>query len=111
MGIAYDITERKEAEEKLKIAIKRAEEYDLLKSAFLANISHEIRTPLNAIMGFSSLLADQYNNKEKLELYAEIINQRCNDLLEIINDILDIAKIEITKHLSEGMLELILERL
>jgi len=57
-------------------------------------MSHEIRTPMNAIMGFSSLLADQYNNKPKLEQYSEIISRRCSDLLDIINDILDIAKIE-----------------
>jgi len=49
---------------------------------------------MNAIMGFSSLLVDNYNNKVKLEQFSEIINQRCNDLLEIINDILSISKIE-----------------
>jgi signal transduction histidine kinase len=57
-------------------------------------MSHEIRTPMNAIMGFSSLLVDYYNDKPRLEQFAEIINLRCNDLLEIINDILAISKIE-----------------
>jgi signal transduction histidine kinase/ActR/RegA family two-component response regulator len=78
----------------LNKAKEHAEESDRLKTAFLQNMSHEIRTPMNAIMGFSDLLIDQYNNKPKLEKYAAIIGQRCNDLLDIINDILDIAKIE-----------------
>jgi len=73
---------------------EKAEESDRLKTAFLQNMSHEIRTPMNAIMGFSELLIKQYNNKPKLEKYSTIINQRCNDLLDIINDLLDIAKIE-----------------
>jgi PAS domain S-box-containing protein len=78
----------------LQQAKEKAEESDRLKTSFLQNMSHEIRTPMNAIMGFSSLLMENYNNKEKLEKFSEIINSRCNDLLEIINDILDIAKIE-----------------
>lgn len=78
----------------LHIAKLHAEESDRLKTAFLQNMSHEIRTPMNAIMGFSSLLKANFENKPKLEKFSEIINQRCNDLLEIINDILDIAKIE-----------------
>ena len=57
-------------------------------------MSHEIRTPMNAIIGFSSLLVDCYEDKPKLEEYSEIISQRSKDLLEIINDILDISKIE-----------------
>jgi PAS domain S-box-containing protein len=80
--------------EELLKAKERAEESDRLKTSFLQNMSHEIRTPMNAIMGFSELLVQHYNNKEKLDRYSQIINQRCNDLLEIINDILDIAKIE-----------------
>lgn len=92
--IIHDITERKKAEEQLIIAKEKAEEGDRLKTAFLQNLSHEIRTPMNAIIGFSGLLRDHYNDKEKLEQYAGIITQRCNDLLDVINDILDIAKIE-----------------
>lgn len=80
--------------EELLRAKERAEESDRLKTAFLQNMSHEIRTPMNAIMGFSELLSVNSNDKDKLEKFTGIISQRCNDLLEIINDILDIAKIE-----------------
>jgi PAS domain S-box-containing protein len=94
IGINNDITESKNAEKELIKAKNHAEESDRLKTAFLQNMSHEIRTPMNAIMGFSELLVKNYNNKEKLEKFSEIITQRCNDLLDIISDILDIAKIE-----------------
>lgn len=80
--------------EELLEAKERAEQSDRLKTAFLQNMSHEIRTPMNAIMGFSDLLTEQYNNKAKLEQYAQIISQRSADLLNIINEILDVAKIE-----------------
>lgn len=88
------ITDRKKAEEQLIIAKEKAEESDRLKTAFLQNMSHEIRTPMNAVMGFAQLLPENFDNKDKLELFSNIINQRCADLLEIINEILDIAKIE-----------------
>jgi PAS domain S-box-containing protein len=93
-SIIHDITDRKQVEEALIMSKEKAEESDRLKTAFLQNMSHEIRTPMNAIMGFSSLLVENYNNKPKLEKFSGIINLRCNDLLEIINDILDISKIE-----------------
>ena len=80
--------------DELIIAKERAEESDRLKTAFLQNMSHEIRTPLNAIMGFSNLLTDNNSDKSKIEKYSSIINQRSKDLLDIIKDILDIAKIE-----------------
>ncbi|MEN9444380.1 MAG: hypothetical protein RIS47_1270, partial [Bacteroidota bacterium] len=67
---------------------------DRLKTAFLQNMSHEIRTPMNAIIGFSNLLHRNFSNIEKLEKFTEIISQRSKDLLDIINDILDIARIE-----------------
>ena len=79
---------------KLTKAKKRAEESDRLKSAFLSNMSHEIRTPLNAIMGFSEFLEQHVLPENKRKLYSKIIHQRGNDLLKIINDILDISKIE-----------------
>jgi len=93
LGIAYDITERKEAEEKLKIAIKRAEEYDLLKSAFLANISHEIRTPLNAIMGFSQMIRKSFPDNEQLLGFIDIIMLSSNQLLDIIKKIIEISQL------------------
>jgi PAS domain S-box len=86
--------ELRETNEKLHIAKLKAEESDRLKTAFLQNMSHEIRTPMNAIMGFSSLLIENIQDKEKIEQFSEIISLRCEDLLTIINDILDISKIE-----------------
>jgi len=71
-----------------------AEESNRLKTSFLQNMSHEIRTPMNAIMGFAQLLHDFDCDKTKIKTFTGIISQRSNDLLNIINDILDIAKIE-----------------
>jgi PAS domain S-box-containing protein len=99
-----DITEKKRIEFELIKAKEKAEESDRLKTAFLQNMSHEIRTPMNAIMGFSDLLLQNADNKTKLKNFTSIINQRCNDLLNIINDILDISKIEsgqVPIHLEE----------
>jgi signal transduction histidine kinase len=86
--------EYKQINSELLEAKAKAEENDRLKTAFLQNMSHEIRTPMNAIMGFSELLTSNFDNKPKLEQFTKIINQRCADLLHIINEILDIAKIE-----------------
>lgn len=80
--------------QELTEAKERAEESDRLKTAFLQNMSHEIRTPMNAIMGFSELMVQNFDSKSKLLEFSNIINLRCYDLLNIINDILDIAKIE-----------------
>jgi PAS domain S-box-containing protein len=89
-----NISEKKKYENELLLAKEKAEENDRLKTAFLQNMSHEIRTPMNAIMGFSDLLTSNFDDKPRLTMFSEIISQRCNDLLEIINDILDISKIE-----------------
>ena len=108
LSVTRDITARKQIEKALVVAKEKAEESDRLKSAFLQNMSHEIRTPMNAIMGFSGLLVKNYNNKPKLEKFSEIIGLRCNDLLDIINDILDISKIEsgqLTVNNEEGDLQ------
>lgn len=78
----------------LIVAKNKAEESDRLKSSFLANMSHEIRTPLNGILGFSSLLNDEDLTKENAERYIDIIDASGQQLLTIINDILDISKIE-----------------
>lgn len=93
-SIIHDVTERKKAQEELVIAKEKAEESDRLKTSFLQNMSHEIRTPMNAIMGFSELLFDIADDKERLREFTDIISMRCDDLLTIINDILDISKIE-----------------
>ncbi|HCT30540.1 MAG TPA: hybrid sensor histidine kinase/response regulator [Bacteroidales bacterium] len=75
-------------------AKEKAEENDRLKSAFLANISHEIRTPMNGLVGFSELIIQPDLDDESKKSYAEIINKSCNQLLSIINDVIDISKIE-----------------
>lgn len=71
-----------------------AEESNRLKSVFLANISHEIRTPMNAIIGFSSLLKESNTSKDEIDSYADIIINNGKHLVNIINDIIDIAKID-----------------
>ncbi len=113
--MGFDVSERKKAEEliiqknkeiesrnfeyailnqKLKIAKEKAEESDRLKSAFLSNMSHEIRTPMNAILGFSDLLIKATLPEKKRIEYVEIVNSSGNQLLSLINDIIDISKIE-----------------
>lgn len=78
----------------LKIAKEKAEESDRLKSSFLANMSHEIRTPMNAIIGFSELLNDPDLKFETKQELIQLINHNSNTLLRLIDDIIDIAKIE-----------------
>lgn len=78
----------------LEEAIAKAEESDRLKTAFLANMSHEVRTPMNAIMGFADILDMEDMPFEKRKKFTKTIRQRTKDLLNIINDILDISRIE-----------------
>ena len=85
---------RKNADDELKNALKKAEESDRLKSAFLANMSHEIRTPMNGIMGFASLLREPDLDNQDMNSYLDVIDRSGNRLLNIINDIIDISKIE-----------------
>lgn len=94
VAIVRDFSERKRYENELLIAKKKAEESDRLKSVFLANLSHEIRTPMNAILGFSGLLGDDSLSAEKKESFLKIIQNSGNHLLSIINDIIEISKIE-----------------
>jgi PAS domain S-box-containing protein len=122
VGIIIDVTERKEFESKIKsqneefqqlnqkyterntelkslnkeliVAKEKAIENDRLKSVFLANMSHEIRTPLNGILGFSELLRDSDITNENKIKYIDIIKNRGNLLLKIINDIIDISKLD-----------------
>jgi len=89
-----DITLRKEAERKMIMAKQKAEESDLLKSAFLANMSHEIRTPLNAIVGFSQIILDENLSREEQERYYGYINQNSNQLISLVNDIIDLSKLQ-----------------
>ena len=92
--VNYDISELKRTEEEeLREAKKRAEESNKLKSTFLGNMSHEIRTPLNAIVGFSELLADESRHETRRE-YTDIILRNNTLLLQIISDVLDLARIE-----------------
>ncbi|MBN1598157.1 MAG: PAS domain S-box protein [Bacteroidales bacterium] len=93
-AIARDVTEQRKAMQELVKAKEKAEESDRLKSTFLANMSHEIRTPMNAIIGFSNLLQRDNLPHEKRMYYTRVIQNRSDDLLHIINDILDISKIE-----------------
>jgi len=80
--------------EELEQARQKAEESDRLKSAFLANMSHEIRTPMNSIVGFSDLLNDPEIEEEEKNNYVQVIHSQSNMLLQLIDDIVDVAKIE-----------------
>jgi PAS domain S-box-containing protein len=102
--ILKNISERKEAERKILEAKYKAEESDKLKTAFLSNMSHEIRTPMNAIVGFSDLLSDEQLSPEERRDFIAQINQGADDLMRLIDDIIDIAKIEagqVNVHISE----------
>lgn len=94
MDNVWKITERITLIENLKIAKEKAEESDRLKSAFLANVSHEIRTPMNAILGFAEILKNHKLSEEDQQKYYQIIEQSGQRMLNIINDIIDISKIE-----------------
>ena len=94
-AIIHDITDKKRLLKDLVKAKEKAEESDLLKSAFMANMSHEIRTPLNGILGFTSLLtAEELPPPDKRRDYAAIINRSADSLMQLINDILDISKMD-----------------
>ncbi len=99
-GVSTDITDRKRTEMELFKAKEKAEESDRLKSAFLANMSHEIRTPMNGILGFAGLLKESNLTGKEQEAYIRIIEKSGARMLNIINDIVDISKIE------SGLMEL-----
>jgi PAS domain S-box-containing protein len=94
VAIKDDITENKKMLEELVAAKEKAEESDRLKTAFLANMSHEIRTPMNGILGFADLLKEPGLTGEKQQAYINIIEKSGTRMLNIINDIIDISKIE-----------------
>lgn len=84
----------KEHEKQLKKAKLKAEENDKLKSVFLANLSHEIRTPMNAILGFTNLLKNEKLSPEDIKEYLETIEKSGNNLVLIINDLIEMSKID-----------------
>lgn len=111
---AHDITDRIRMERELVVAKERAEESDKLKSSFLANLSHEIRTPMNSILGFSNLLRKKDVSKKELGEYAEIIIFSTNRLLKLVEDILEISRIEtdqVTLNESPFSVDLLLEEM
>ncbi len=105
IGVSRDITDRKETERALAAARDAAEEANRAKSAFLANMSHELRTPLNAIIGYSELMEEEAEESglEDIAQDARRVLQSGQQLLALINDVLDISKIE------AGKAELLLE--
>jgi len=112
ISVIRDITERKKVEEELnkyrqhletivaertqqlETALKRAEDSDRLKSAFLANISHEIRTPMNGILGFSELLKERHMTDDVRYKYLNVITESTRQLLAIVTDIVEASKLQ-----------------
>lgn len=93
-GVSMDITERKRSEELLVKARELAESANVAKTEFLANMSHEIRTPMNAIIGISTLLARSQPLTQRQKEYIETLRMSTDVLMSLINDVLDVAKIE-----------------
>jgi signal transduction histidine kinase/DNA-binding response OmpR family regulator len=92
--LLFQNEEKEKRASELIISKEKAEESDKLKTAFLQNMSHEIRTPLNGIIGFSTLLTYEDVTQEEIKEYSAIISQSGNRLIEIVNNVLDISKIE-----------------
>jgi signal transduction histidine kinase len=92
--LADDVAESRKMQEMLTRERDRAEENDRLKTAFLHNISHEIRTPMNAIIGFTALMAEPGQSDDVRASYSEIIMNSCNQLIDVVSDIIEISNIE-----------------
>jgi PAS domain S-box-containing protein len=101
--VTRDITEKRNFEIKLKRSKEMAERANAAKSSFLANMSHEIRSPLGAIMGFSELLKSEELNPAEVIQHVSVIDRNSHHLLRIIDDILDLAKVEAGKMLIENI--------
>lgn len=94
ISVIIDITEKKQTESELQNALADAYSANIYKNQFLANMSHEIRTPLNGLVGFAQLLREDLNDKKAADEYVEIIEKCSKQLLDLVNDILDLSKIE-----------------
>ena len=105
IAVKEDITSRKEMEAELRKAKQKAEESNRLKSEFLANMSHEIRTPMNGIIGFASLLEDEDLTAESRKNYVQIIQNSTRQLLHIIDEILEVSRLQ-TRQVEKNSIEL-----
>lgn len=110
-GTVLDVTDTMLAEQQLKEAKRRAEIASEAKSSFLANMSHEIRTPLGAIMGFVNLLGDESLERQDMVDYLGVVERNSTQLLRIIDDILDLSKVEagmiVIEHIDFSLLEVL----
>jgi len=107
VAVKLDVTEQKKMLDELIVAKEKAEESDHLKSAFLANISHEIRTPMNGILGFSELLSEPQLSGEEMAEYIKLIHKSGERMLNLINDLIDISRIDAREtklHITETQL-------
>jgi PAS domain S-box-containing protein len=97
IGVSWDVTKHRQEEAELRQARDKAEDADRIKTQFLANMSHEMRTPLSAILGFSDLAMDPDCAPERVKQYLFTIRRNGESLLKLINEVLDLSKVEANK--------------